>query len=129
MSDRLDRALRALREQETGKNESSEETLDRVLAKRRAASGVWTKRVRLWMPIAAVLVMATTAFAGSGKMGRFLALFKARSEVTEHHETGGGLAVPVVPAAASSALADTPPDPALLSAGPPAPAPAPRGKR
>jgi len=69
MTDRLDRAMRELRELETGKNPDSEETLHRVLARRRADRRAWRRSVRLWLPIAAVLAVSTAAVARWGSFG------------------------------------------------------------
>jgi hypothetical protein len=86
MSDRLDGALRALREDETGTHPRSEATLDRVLASRRAAVVSWPKRARLWVPIAAVLVVATTALARSGAVPRIRAFVTGTAGVAERSD-------------------------------------------
>ncbi len=86
MSDRLDRALRALREDETGDHPRSEATLDRVLASRRAAVVSWPKQARLWVPIAAVLVVATTALARSGAVPRIRAFVTGAAGVAERSD-------------------------------------------
>jgi TolA-binding protein len=84
MSDRLERALRAVREQETGTNPKSEATLDRILASRRGgASPWWGKRARTWLPIAAVLVMGSAALARSGAGVTVRSLLSGRGEVAE----------------------------------------------
>jgi hypothetical protein len=100
MNDRLDRALRALREEETGTNPKSEATLDRILASRRGTSVTWGKRARMWVPIAAVLVVATTALARSGSMASVRALLRGRTEVVPVRKESG--VVPVAPVASAA---------------------------
>jgi hypothetical protein len=99
VTDRLDRAFRALRETETGKSPESEETLHRVLARRRVAARTLRRRVRLWLPIAAVLAVsgaalarwasfertrATTSLEGSAELARTTA---ARTPAARSPET------------------------------------------
>jgi hypothetical protein len=130
MTDRLERALRSLREDENGANPHSEETLDRILASRRSASGVWTRRARLWIPIAAVLALATSALARSGGVATIRAFVAGRGEVTE---TQSSLRVPAAGtshAGDSPATADSSPvvdtassEPASVPASVPAPVP------
>ncbi|MGH7435167.1 MAG: hypothetical protein ACRENE_05805 [Polyangiaceae bacterium] len=63
MTDRLDRALRAARDGETGESPQADETLARVLATGRAARIAWNHRARVWIPIAAVLAISSMALA------------------------------------------------------------------
>jgi hypothetical protein len=98
MTDRLERALRALREGETGTNPRSEETLDRILASRRDTSGTWARRARSWIPIAAVLVVATSALARSGAIGVIRTFVEGRSEVVETRGDGSTPDAPLAPA-------------------------------
>jgi hypothetical protein len=112
MTDRLERALRSLREDENGANPHSEETLDRILASRRSATGAWTRRARLWIPIAAVLALATSALARSGGVATIRAYMAGRSEVTER-QVGMPWPAPAAPAGSgvagdSPATADSP---------------------
>lgn len=107
MTDRLDRALRTLREDETGANPRAEATLDRILASQRRAAPSWPKRARLWVPIAAVLVVATTALARSGAVPRIRALVAGTTDVAERtgrvtaHSSGGSVAPVLQPAPAT----------------------------
>jgi hypothetical protein len=66
VSDRLERALQVLRDGETGETSDAEATLQRVLASRRAAAPPTVRRLRLWLPIAAVLAVSTGALAHWG---------------------------------------------------------------
>jgi hypothetical protein len=111
MTDRLERALRSLREDESGENAHSDETLDRILASRRTTSGVWTRRARLWIPIAAVLALATSALARSGGVAAI------RTFVTSHHsEVAERLSE--APAAVPSAVSSAPVGPPALADSP-----------
>jgi TolA-binding protein len=74
MTDRLERALRATRERETGESPDADATLRRILASRRAAKLVWVRRARVWIPIAAVLAFTTAALARWGSLGSVRAL-------------------------------------------------------
>jgi hypothetical protein len=140
MSDRLERALRALREGETGTNPKAEATLDRILATRRATGAMWGKRARTWLPIAAVLVIGTTALARSGSIGSVRALLGGRSEAVPVRKESRVVPAAPVPSVAAEevaspaeapssepAPADAPPAVALplatAPASPPAPAP------
>src|SRR5262249_8910515 len=103
MGDRLERALGALRESETGSNPRSEATLDRVLASRRGTTASWGKRGRLLLPIAAVLVVGTTALARSGAIQRiraYVATETERGTKTEVTERSAAPASPAMPPAA-----------------------------
>jgi TolA-binding protein len=83
VNDRVDRALRALREQETGASSHAEETLQRVLAERLAVQRAWRRRARMWIPIAAVLAISTAALARWGSMGTVRALFLPRDQAAQ----------------------------------------------
>jgi hypothetical protein len=72
MSDRLERAFRALRELEDGSSLSSEETLARIVADRRVRRRTTPKVPGTWMLIAAVLAFATAAAAGGERFGHAL---------------------------------------------------------
>jgi hypothetical protein len=128
VNDRLDRALRALREEQTGANPMAQETLDRVLASRRGASGVWARRARLWLPIAAVLVVATSALARSGAMATVRALVAGHSEETERPNGESAAFAPTAPVPTveptSAASIESVVDGGSASAPAPAPAPA-----
>lgn len=81
MTDRLDRALRGLREQEDGESPHAEETLQRVLAERRMAGrSPWKRSVRLWLPIAAVLACSTAALAWMETFGGRPAVLSSADE-------------------------------------------------
>lgn len=86
MTDRLDRALRALHDRETGESPEAEETLRQILASRVAARSAWSRRARLWIPIAAVLAFSSAALAH--------AIFARRTETPEaaHEPTTPALA-------------------------------------
>jgi TolA-binding protein len=113
VTDRVDRALRALRELETGKNPDSEETLHRVLAQRQADGRAFRRRVRLWLPIAAVLTVSTAAVARWGSIQATFGSLRARGNVELTHSAAPHAAQP----AGSSQLVAPPPAP------PPAPSP------
>jgi TolA-binding protein len=121
MSDRLDRALGTLREDATGANPRSDATLDRILASRRRAAPSWPKRARLWVPIAAVLVIATTALARSGAVPRIRALVTGAADV---RETGRVAAQPPAPSVAGAPAPDLATEPAQPVASAPSAAPA-----
>jgi hypothetical protein len=121
MSDRLDRALGALRDDETGASPRSEATLDRILASRRRAAPSWPKRARLWVPIAAVLVIATTALARSGAIPRIRALVTGTADVGER--TGRVAAQPPATSGAPAPGPDLATEAAQEVASPPSPAP------
>jgi TolA-binding protein len=105
-------------------------TLDRVLASRRRLRAIRARRIRMWIPIAAVLAVGTTALARSGGLGTFRALWTDRGAATERG------APPVVPAAPAisvpaperspltQASSAQPAEPASLETAAPAPAPA-----
>jgi hypothetical protein len=83
MTDRFDRALRGLREQEDGANPRAEETLQRVLAERRMVGlSPWKRSVRLWLPIAAVLACSTAALAWMETFGARPAVLAGVDEAT-----------------------------------------------
>ena len=86
MTDRLDRALRALHDRETGESPGAEETLRQILASRVAARSAWSRHARLWIPIAAVLAFSSAALAH--------AIFARRTETPEaaHEPTTPALA-------------------------------------
>jgi TolA-binding protein len=104
VNDRVDRALRALREQETGASSRAEATLQRVLAERLAAKRAWRRRARIWLPIAAVLAFSTVALARWGSMGTVRALFVPRDESAP---TRTGVALPHPPSDMSLAPSAT----------------------
>ena len=115
MSDRLERALRAVREQETGTNPKSEATLDRILASRRGGTSPWWgKRARTWLPIAAVLVMGSAALARSGAGVTVRSLLSGRGAVTERSFVA--LATAPAPETASAPAPATASVPASASA-------------
>ncbi|HLK39585.1 MAG TPA: hypothetical protein VKU41_22670, partial [Polyangiaceae bacterium] len=122
MTDRLERALRALREREGGDSPVAEETLRRILAETRAAKRSRARRARVWIPLAAVLAFTTAALAW-GSIGTVRALFMSRNE------TRAPMPVPFASTDVSSlpsAIEPIPPaDPVAASAETPHPTPVP----
>ncbi len=123
MTDRLERALRATRDQETGASPHAEETLRRILAERLAAKRAWARRARGWIPIAAVLAFATAALARWESLGRERAPVGARDKapamVHELRAPGPLIDAPLPPPSfiePSAASGETPPSMPLAPA-------------
>jgi hypothetical protein len=108
MTDRVERALRGLREQESGAHPHAEETLQRVLAERRMAKRSWRRSARLWIPIAAVLACSTAALAWMETFGAKPAPLSAADEAAKLHRG-------VVPPGPSTGIALPPPAPSVTS--------------
>jgi hypothetical protein len=101
VNDRVDRALRVLRERESGASSHAEETLQRVLAERQAAKRARARRAQMWLPIAAVLAFSTAALARWGSGGTVRALFVPRYEAAQTRDD-------LVPAPRSSVVSPSP---------------------
>jgi hypothetical protein len=108
MTDRVERALRGLREQESGAHLHAEETLQRVLAERRMAKRSWRRSGRLWIPIAAVLACSTAALAWMETFGAKPAALSAADDAPK-------LQRGVVPPGPSTGIAPPPPEPSVTS--------------
>jgi hypothetical protein len=133
VSDRLDRAFRALRETEDGHNPRAEETLARILRDvDRAPHRRSLPAPRVWLLAAAVLAVSTAAAARSGQLGRVLRAFawtggdSAPAISTTH---AGGSAAPLSPSTSlapglPAVPAIAPIEPAPLASPSPAPSPA-----
>jgi hypothetical protein len=141
VSDRLDRAFRALRETEDGHDVRAEETLARIVRQvERRPVRKSLPAPRVWLLAAAVLAVSTAAAARSGQLGRVLRAFVG---------TGGGESAPAMSTTHAGGSAALPPPatsfdrelaaPPALSEPPPAvaetppieatPAPAPASSR
>jgi hypothetical protein len=107
MSDRLDRALQLLRDAERGRSPRADETLGRVLRDVGATRGRRLKRVRVWVPIAAVLALSTGAFAASGRLGTLRAFFGEHRDVPGSAPRLSPTGVSSSAARTSEPLADT----------------------
>jgi TolA-binding protein len=130
MSDDLERAFRALRDEETGKSPRAEATLEKILVQRRGLRGAWARRARTWLPIAAVLVMTGSALARSGGVAWLRAQVGASDEPTETGARSGGpghkaregpsaTVVEVASAAPVETSSAPPPEPLVVPATPP----------
>jgi hypothetical protein len=80
MKGRLDRALRALRQEQDGSSAAAEETLARVLDGLRLARARRSKRLRTALLAAAVLVISTAAAAATGRLGPLVHAFRSRGQ-------------------------------------------------
>jgi hypothetical protein len=81
MTDRLDRAFRALRESEEGHDPRAEETLARILRHvERSPARRGRRAMRVWLLAAAVVAVTTAAAARSGQLGRVLRLVAWRDD-------------------------------------------------
>jgi hypothetical protein len=136
VSDRLDRAFRALRETEDGHHPRADETLARILREvDRAPHRRSLPAPRVWLLAAAVLAVSTAAAARSGQLGRVIRAFawtggdSAPAIATTH--AGGSAAPPSLATSLAPELSALPPvpatppiEPAPLASPPPAPSPA-----
>jgi hypothetical protein len=125
MTDRLDRAFRALRESADGHDPRAEETLARILRQAEPSPARGGRRaLRVWLLAAAVVAVSTAAAARSGQLGRVLRLVAWRDDVPAAAPAGD----PASPVAGTPAPLPTPPGPSPLEpldpspAGEPAPA-------
>jgi hypothetical protein len=123
MSDRLESALRALRETEDGVHPRADQTLARILDDARVVPTQRAKRLRLWWLVAAALAVSSAAAARTGRVRE--AVFALVSSEPPRTPANG------VPARRASAQApaprapDAPPEDGVASSPSTAPLPEP----